>query len=253
MIGVVIGAVVTEYLRLCPGMPAIVFCIDTTHSKAVAAAFRDAGVKAQLVDGDTPAAERRAAIAALGSGDLHVLTNCGLFGEGVDIPTIGTAILLRPTASLALHLQQIGRALRPAPGKDRAVILDFAGNVGRLGMPDQPRERSLESKPRGQRERPNRPRLRRCPTCGALNAAGARVCVGCGGDLRTAKERLEVEMRLAEARAREEADAVALMHRRERIIWAGADERRLHLVARISGYRPADAQERTLFEEEKKQ
>ena len=131
MDGVVIGAAVKEYLRLCPGVPAVAFCVDIQHSEEVAARFRDAGVRALHLDGETPAAERRAAIAGLGKGDPQVITNCSMISEGLDVPSIGAAILIRPTKSLALYLQQVGRALRPAPGKERALILDFAGNVAR--------------------------------------------------------------------------------------------------------------------------
>ena len=115
--GMVIQSAVDERQRICPGVPTLVFCITIDHSKDTAERFRQHGVKALHVDGETPAAERRDAIAALGSGNLDVITNCNLFGEGVDVPNIGAVILLRPTVSLALHLQQIGRALRPAPGK----------------------------------------------------------------------------------------------------------------------------------------
>ncbi len=115
MSGVVIGAAVTEYKRLCPRVPAVAFCVDVAHRKAVAESFRASGIKAMHVDGETPAAERRAAIAALGSGELDVLCNCSLFGEGVDVPNIGAAILLRPTASLALCLQQVGRPFEMEP------------------------------------------------------------------------------------------------------------------------------------------
>ena len=120
MDGVVIGAAVTEYQRICPGVPAVVFCVDIDHSQRVAEVFRAAGVRAAHVDGETGASDRRSAIAGLANGTVDVICNCGLITEGVDVPAIGAAILLRPTASLALYLQQVGRALRPAPGKERA-------------------------------------------------------------------------------------------------------------------------------------
>jgi superfamily II DNA or RNA helicase len=64
----------------------------------------------------------------LPAGDLKVLTSCALIGEGVDVPSVGGCILLRPTASVGLHLQMIGRCLRPQPGKT-AVVLDHVGNT----------------------------------------------------------------------------------------------------------------------------
>ena len=238
MDGVVVGAAVTEYKRLCPGIPAVVFCVDVAHSEDVAAAFNAAGVQAAHVDGQTPADDRRATIAALGTRSLDVITNCGLISEGVDVPAIGAAILLRPTASLALYLQMVGRALRLAPGKQRAVLLDFAGNTSRHGLPDAPRPWSLESKARRQRDKGDGPQLRKCAACNAMNRPGAKECCECGADLRTVKERREIEVKLEEAKQREEEEMIVGMRPRERWSWAGADERRLRTVARVSGYKP---------------
>ena len=144
----IVGDAVEHYGRLAPGKPAIAFCCSIEHSQLVAARFQRGGWRAAHVDGDTPADERRERIAALGSGGIDVLTNCSLFGEGVDVPALGAAILLRPTKSLALHLQMVGRPLRPAEGKDHAIILDHAGNSFRHGLPSDERGWSLASKQR---------------------------------------------------------------------------------------------------------
>jgi superfamily II DNA or RNA helicase len=233
--GVVIGAAVDEYLRLCPNTPAVCFCIDIAHSEQVAARFRAHGIRAAHLDGETPAPERRRIIAALGSSDLDVLCNCGIVSEGVDVPALGAAILLRPTQSLALHLQQCGRALRPAPGKDKALILDFAGNCMAHGLPDEPRDWSLESKAR--RERGKTPAMaKRCKECGALNRLAARVCIECGNDLTTPKERAEIAMRLREAESAALAREIRAMPYRARLRWADGDEERLRTVARACNY-----------------
>jgi superfamily II DNA or RNA helicase len=238
MDGVVIGAAVEEYQRLCSGLPTVVFCVDRAHSETVAERFRAAGVRAAYVDGETPATERRRAIEGLGVGAVDVLCNCGLISEGVDIPAIGAAILLRPTQSLALYLQQVGRALRPAPNKAKAVILDFAGNTMRHGMPDSPRDWSLDAKPHREREGRKGVGYRRCNACGAVNHAGAHSCIECRADLRTPKERREIEMRLQQARRAEAREKLLKYPVRDRIRWAGADARRLRFVAEISGFKP---------------
>lgn len=234
--GLVIESTVVEYSRICPGTPAVAFCVDIAHSEAVAARFRSHGYRAAHVDGETPAGERRRLIAQLGTGELNVLINCGLISEGVDIPTIGATILLRPTQSLALYLQQVGRSLRPAPGKQRALILDFAGNSLRHGLPDDDRIWSLKSKPR--RERPtSAASVRRCSECGAVNPANARECLECGASLLTALERAEVAIRLRAEAAARQADEIRGMTYAQRIAWAGTNEVRLRIVAAACGYK----------------
>jgi DNA repair protein RadD len=235
--GVVIGSAVDEYRKRLLGLPTVAFCVDVEHSKTVAERFRTIGIRAAHVDGETPTKERRRLTAALGSGELQVLRNCGLISEGVDVPSIVGAILLRPSASLALYLQQVGRALRPAPSKSCAVILDFAGNVARHGLPDAPRSWSLDAQPRRKRRTVGLPRPRRCE-CGALNHPSALACTECGADIRTREERAEIEIRLRESELNREANAVFRMRPRDRWNWAGSNVERLRLVASVSGYKP---------------
>ena len=144
----VLDDALAEYRSRLDGQSAIAFCTTIDHSRTVARFFRAAGVRAQHLDGDTPSTERRQLIGQLATGEVSIITNCGFIAEGLDIPSVAGVILLRPTKSLALHLQQIGRALRPAPGKRRAVILDHAGNVYRHGMPDLEHAWSLEGRPK---------------------------------------------------------------------------------------------------------
>ena len=128
---VIVDGAVRDYKRLCPNAPAIAFCVTIEHSKLVADAFRRHGYRAEHLDGGTPRRERRDLIAALANGDVDILTNCGIVSEGLDVPGVEAAILLRPTRSLALYLQMVGRALRP--GKELAYVLDHAGNVTATG------------------------------------------------------------------------------------------------------------------------
>jgi superfamily II DNA or RNA helicase len=231
--GVIIEAAVDEYVRLCPGVPAIAFCVDIAHSKLVAAAFATRDFRAAHVDGKTPAAERRALIAALATGEIQVLTNCGLISEGLDVPVVTAAILLRPTKSLALHLQQVGRCLRPAPGKAKALILDHAGNTYRFGPADLERAWSLEGKA-GKGQAP--PPLQRCSGCGAIIPAAAMTCPECAAVLREPKPRApHVERAGATLVA---TDRLATMTYQQALRWAGGDRDRLHLVAAARGYKP---------------
>ena len=112
----IIGGAVQHYQRLAHGLPAVVFGVNIAHSKAVAASFRAAGYRAEHLDATTPAKRRREIIGALGR-DIDILCNVNIVSEGTDVPAIGAVILLRPTASVALHLQMMGRSLRPSPGR----------------------------------------------------------------------------------------------------------------------------------------
>jgi superfamily II DNA or RNA helicase len=225
--GVIIDGAVDEYERICPDAPAIAFCVDIAHSKLVANAFAERGYRADHVDGDTPLQRRRDLIAALANGDLDVLSNCGLISEGLDVPGVVAAILLRPTESLALYLQMVGRALRPADGKDMAYILDHAGNVYRHGLPSAHRRWTLRGRaPQQQTD------LIRCPDCGAMNVCEATECEHCGARLhshRARAPRIEVPARrLVEAVEEPTSDIeLRVMGLRAQFRWAAGDNERL--------------------------
>lgn len=175
--GAAIGDAVSHYQRrLHPGT-AICFCCTTRHAEQMAAAFRTAGIRAASVSGSTPAEERRRLIAGLATGEVEVLSSCMIISEGTDIPSVVGAILMRPTASLSLYLQMVGRALRPAPGKQEAVILDHVGNAHRHGLPTEEREWSLAGRRR--REGVSIP-IKDCPVCFCSCPSAAQVCPDCG-------------------------------------------------------------------------
>ena len=144
----IVGDVVDTYVKHAAGKQGITFTTDVETAMHMADRFNQAGVPAKAVSAKTPDAERAAAIRAFRKGELKQLTNCDLFGEGFDVPGVEVVSLARPTMSLALYLQQVGRAMRPAPGKDHALILDHVGNWQRHGLPDTPRRWSLDARER---------------------------------------------------------------------------------------------------------
>jgi len=97
----------------------IAFAVGVGHSVHIRDAFLEAGVRAGHIDGNTPKDEREAALAQLAAGDITVLTNCMVLTEGWDSPPVGCCVLARPTKSMGLYRQMIGRVLRPADGKTR--------------------------------------------------------------------------------------------------------------------------------------
>ncbi|MCJ2020607.1 DEAD/DEAH box helicase [Methylobacterium sp. E-065] len=173
-----VGDAVEHYRRHADDARAIAFCVTVEASKALAARFNAAGIPAAHVGGDTPAEERDASIAALEAGRLRVLTNVEVFTEGFDLPVIDAVIFLRPTRSLALHRQMVGRGLRAAPGKGATIILDHAGLFYEHGLPDDAVEWSLDQ-PARRRMAFNVERLRRCPECSAVHPM-AWACPECG-------------------------------------------------------------------------
>jgi DNA repair protein RadD len=171
-------------------------------------------------------------IAALGNGELQVLCNCGLISEGLDVPDVVAAILLRPTKSLSLYLQQVGRALRPTARKAKALILDHAGVTFRFGPADVARKWSLAGK-----EKSEPPPMQRCPECGALVLLAEWTCPECGAVLRKYIPRSHHERtseRLTEVTL---SERLAGMSYWQCIRWAGDDAARLHLVAIARGYK----------------
>ncbi len=174
------GDAVAHYRKLAAGKQAVVFCTSVEHSQHVVAQFRAAGIPAEHVDGETDPRERDASLRRLEAGETLILSNVELFGEGVDIPGIEVAILLRPTQSLSLYLQQVGRALRPAPGKAEAIILDHAGNALRHGLPDDDRTWSLDgSKAKRKARDPDDVPVKQCPSCFSVVRSMVMRCV-CG-------------------------------------------------------------------------
>ena len=170
------GCAVQHYRQHAEGLPAIAFCVSVQHARDVAATFCKAGYRAVAADGSTPTPERDAAISGLGTGAVQVLCACDLISEGLDVPAVSAVILLRPTKSLGLHMQHVGRGLRPAPGKAHLTVLDHAGNTLAHGLPDTPREWSLLGRAKGaQREASGW----RCPAC-FLVQVPAKACRECG-------------------------------------------------------------------------
>jgi superfamily II DNA or RNA helicase len=125
---VITGSAIEEYTRLCPGVPAVVFCVNITHAEHVAHEFRNAGYRSYSVDGSMDDGDRSRILNGLADGSVQVVTSCDLISEGTDIPNIMCAIMLRPTKSTGLYIQQGGRALRPV----YAIGFDLNTNSGRL-------------------------------------------------------------------------------------------------------------------------
>lgn len=149
----IIGSVVDEYEKYAAGKRNVIFAVSVKHSMKVVEMFNERGIPAAHVDGKSSSTLRDNTIAAFDRGDIKVLSNVGLFGEGFDLPAIECCTLLRPTQSLGLYLQMVGRALRIMEGKTEAIILDHTGNILRHGLPCQKRKWSLTGTPWKERKK----------------------------------------------------------------------------------------------------
>ena len=147
--------------------------VETAHSAALS--LRQAGHRAATVHGAMPAAERDAAIDTFRRGEIEHLTNCALMTTGFDIPEIDRVVLARATKSTALYVQMVGRGLRPSPGKDRCIVLDYGSNVMRHGPVDDPQP---QTEKRGKKKAQSS--MRKCVACHAFVPRLERVCPECG-------------------------------------------------------------------------
>lgn len=176
------GDIVKHYRRLFDSGQAMVFASGIAHSMAICEAFREAGISSAHLDGTIPAKQRKETMDAFRNGEIRVLSNCALFGEGVDVPNMRGVILARPTTSFVVFRQQVGRALRVCEGKPNAIIADHSGNYLRHGMPDDVTEWDLEDRKNPQ----DSPKYKQCKRCFAVVAVGASTCPHCGYHFRSA-------------------------------------------------------------------
>ena len=173
------GDVIKYYSELGHGKQAICYCASVRHSENMAEKFNFAGISAAHIDGKTNKVMRRKLIEDFRHGSINILCNVDLISEGFDVPDCGCAILLRPTKSLTLYIQQSMRCMRYKDGK-RAVIIDHAGNYARFGLPDMKRDWTLDKKDKNKKEHLDfEEKVRQCPECFYTHEPGPS-CPSCG-------------------------------------------------------------------------
>jgi len=184
-----VGNVVENWLRIANGKRTIVFACDKKHGAELQQEFSRVGVSCeQLTDGDAEEV-REEVIARLDAGITHVLVNCFLLSYGIDIPSVECIVLARPTRSVVLMLQAIGRGMRPAPDKSSMILIDHGRVIDNLGLPTYEREWSLkggnvnkQAEERYSSRKVTVEKPRTCPDCSrmwVLSEEGSR-CPECG-------------------------------------------------------------------------
>ena len=181
-----VGDIVENWSRIAAGLQTIVFTTTVAHSVAVCEAFNHVGVASEHIDGRTDKQERLGIISRFRSGRTQVLCNCAVLTEGVDVPEIACVIMARPTKSLALYMQTIGRGMRPAEGKTFCTYIDHAGACYEHGPVDEITDWTLDEDKKNsstsndeRKERESRPitcdmcdmvytKQLKCPQCGTI-------------------------------------------------------------------------------------
>jgi superfamily II DNA or RNA helicase len=233
------GDAARHYLKLANGTRALAYCVSIRHSENVAAHFNEQGIPAAHIDGGTPREGQRRIIRAFADGEIMVLCNVDLLTTGFDLSAqagrevpVETIIGLRPTASLALHLQMLGRGLRRKPNP--AIFLDHAGNLKRHGFPDDGFEWTLAGQPkREKRDGETDAVTRHCPNCHALHRP-APTCPECGFEYPAqARHVAQVDGELVEIKAEDRR----LRARQEQAACRSLAD--LKALAAARGYHPA--------------
>jgi len=143
--------IVSAYLKYAKGKKGIIYTINQAHNKHICEEFEQIGVKIKAIDSKTPTDERKNIVAQFKSGMIDIICNVNIFSEGFDCPDCEFIQLARPTCSLAMYLQQVGRGLRPHPNKEQAIILDNVGSYNKFGLPSANRQWRRHFEGKGQR------------------------------------------------------------------------------------------------------
>ena len=187
----IVGDAVENYRRLGQNKPAIAFCISVKHGQYVTNKFKQAGYTAELITGSMKSDERKTLIDNFKDGKIQILVSIDVVSEGFDVEGCYVAILLRPTQSEALYIQQVGRVLRPESNKV-AIVLDHVGNTKRHGFVDDIREYDLHQKAKTKRKGELAPAVETCEVCFAVYRPQP-ICPVCGHRKETRKREITYE------------------------------------------------------------
>lgn len=218
----VLADAVSKWKKIAPGRRTIAFTPSVARAEQLAYEFRERGVMAVALDGETDQPDRVAAFNGFADRQIEVIVNCALFCEGFDLSaqvgrdvTVEAVLDYSPTMSLAKHLQKNGRGLRSDGGPPH-ILLDLVGNFARHGFPDDDREWSLDGRTKKKREPSEAMTVcpecyaaydpqPKCPVCGYAHVTELRKVEEVQGDL----EEVDVEA-VRRARVQEQGRAKSL-------------------------------------------
>jgi len=213
---VIIGDAVHQYKKHLFNKPAIAFCVDIAHATKVLKKFVEEGIKAEILTGTMKMTERDQILHRLKTHETHVVVSVDVISEGTDLPCVSGAILLRPTKSQALYMQQVGRILRPEKDKT-AIVLDHVGNTYRHDFIDIERNWKLEFDVDEEKKKP-KPLFTTCKKCGFVYKP-QKSCPSCGYQL-TKQELIAIEGELKELKRQQQKQPITIKEQYRRSCYA---------------------------------
>ena len=167
----VVRSIADNYEYLCPDRLFICFAVNVEHAVSLTREFNKRDIPCQTITGDTPTKAREDAYSRLAEGELRGLVSVGCLSVGFDVPNVSCVMLCRPTKSMALYLQQVGRGMRIAPNKKDCMVLDQAGSIKRFGFIEELKYPDLTEP-----QSPPEVKLKQCPQCGKYSKPTVKVC-----------------------------------------------------------------------------
>ena len=134
------AGILDAYIKYANGKKGIIYTINQKHNQNICEDFQQKGYKIKSIDSKTKASERKQIVSDFKAGKVDIICNVNIFSEGFDCPDIEFILLARPTCSLSLYLQQVGRGLRPHENKTEAIIIDNVGSYNKFGLPSANRK-----------------------------------------------------------------------------------------------------------------
>lgn len=188
------GDIIKYYHKLADGKQSIAYCTNIKHSQSICELFEKNGISAVHIDATTPEKERLRVMEDYRNGKYQVLCNCNLISEGITLPECECCMLLRPTQSETLYIQQACRCLTPKEGKV-AIIIDFVGNCYAHGTPTEKREYTLDEKQTRVKNPSREPEVtcRECSNCLQVYRGTDPICPYCGFDNKKTRKQIKME------------------------------------------------------------
>lgn len=186
------GDIIKYYHKLAEGKQSIAYCTNIKHSLSIRDLFNDNGIPAVHMDASTPEKEREKIMSDFKEGKYKILCNCNLISEGITVPECECCLLLRPTQSETLYIQQACRCLTPREGKT-AIIIDFVGNCYAHGTPTEKREYTLDEKQIRIKNPSREPEVtaRECSNCLRVYRGNDPICPYCGFDNKKTRKQIK--------------------------------------------------------------